>query len=390
MPRIPHVALLIETSRGYGRDLLRGVIRYLGEHGPWSIYFQPHDLSAPPPPWLKNWHGDGILVRIDNRQMARVVRQTRLPAVDLRFSVPGTGLPGVGIDNRAVVQLAFRHLADCGFKQFAFCGLPGKANVWMDLRRELFQEFVRASGHSCHVFETPARARSASWELEQEWIADWISHLPKPIGVMACNDDRGQQVIDACRRVNILVPDEVAVIGVDHDEILCSLSSPPLSSVDINTQQVGYEAAALLDRLMAGEAAPTQWTLLAPRGVVARESTDVLATEDRELAATIRFIRQHACEGLRLKDVVRQISLSRRELERRLRKLLGRSPKEEITRVQIERAKQLLTETNLSAAVIAEKCGFSQPKYFNQVFHAKVGLPPGAYRRSMTKSRGNM
>ena len=382
MRQLPHVALLIETSRGYGRSLLQGVIRYQREHRPWSIYFQPHAFGAPPPSWLKNWHGDGILARIDERTMARAIRRTGLPAVDLRFSVPKLGLPGVGIDNRAVVRLAFEHLANSGFKLFGFCGLPPRRNAWMDLRRDLFQQLVQKADHTCHVFETATRGATSSWEDEQEQIAAWILRLPKPIGIMASNDDRGQQVLDACRRVNVLVPDDVAVIGVDNDEILCNLSSPPLSSVDINTEQVGYEAAALLERMMAGRPGPEKPLLLAPHGVVSRESTNVLATEDRELAAAIRHIRVHACEGLRLKDSAQWANLSRRELERRMRKLLGRSPKAEITRVQLERAKRLLTETDLPAAVIAEKCGFSEPKYFNQVFHTKVGLPPGAYRRS--------
>jgi LacI family transcriptional regulator len=300
----------------------------------------------------------------------------------LRFSVSGLGLPGVGIDNQAVVRLAFEHLATCGFKHFGFCGPPQRRNAWMDLRRELFRRMVHDAGLACHDFETMQGGASNVWEDEQELIATWILKLPKPIGIMASNDDRGQQVLDACRRVNVLVPEDVAVIGVDNDEILCNLSSPPLSSVDINTQQVGYEAAALLERMMAGRSAPERPLLLSPHGVVARESTDVLATEDRELAAAIRHIREHACEGLRLKDAAKWTPLSRRELERRMRKLIGRSPKEEITRVRLERAKLLLTETNLAAAVIAEKCGFEEPKYFSQVFHAKVGLPPGAYRRS--------
>jgi LacI family transcriptional regulator len=381
MPRPPHVALLIETSRAYGRSILQGVVRYLRGHGLWSVYIQPHGLESPPPRWLKGWHGDGILARINDRKMARAVRQTGLPAVDLRFTVPKLGLPAVGIDNRAVVRLAYQHLSDCGFRQVGFCGLPRGRSVWMDLRRDLFRDLAQADGRSCHVFEHPARSASATWEEEQEAIATWVSRLPRPIGVMACNDDRGQQVLDACRRVNVLVPEEVAVIGVDNDEILCSLSSPPLTSVDINTVQVGYEAAALLDRLMAGARPPGEPMLLAPRGVVPRESTDVLATDDRELAAAIRFIREHACGGLRVKELVRKTGLSRRSLERRMEKLLGHSPKEEITRVQIERAKRLLTETDLSAAAVAEKCGYSQPKYFSQVFHARVGLPPGAYRR---------
>jgi LacI family transcriptional regulator len=381
MPRPPHVALLIETSRAYGRSILQGVVRYLHGHGPWSVYIQAHGLESPPPLWLKNWRGDGILARINDRAMARAVRQTGLPAVDLRFTVPKLGLPAVGIDNRAVVRLAYQHLSDCGFRYVAFCGLPRGQSVWMDLRCDLFRDMARADGRPCHVFESPMRKAAVPWEEEQEAIATWVSQLPRPVGVMACNDDRGQQVLDACRRVNALVPEEVAVIGVDNDEILCSLSNPPLTSVDINTIQVGYEAAALLDRMMSGARAPSEPNLLSPRGVIPRESTDVLATDDRELAAAIRFIRDHACRGLRVKELVRKTGMTRRSLERRMDKLLGRSPKDEITRVQIERAKRLLTETDLTAAEIAEKCGYSQPKYFSQVFHARVGLPPGAYRR---------
>jgi LacI family transcriptional regulator len=386
MGKVFHVALLIETSRAYGRGLLEGVIRYLGEHGPWSLYFQPHGLGAPPPRWLRNWHGDGILARIDDRRTAAVIRQTGLPAVDLRFSVRNLGLPGVGIDNRALVQAAFRHLADCGFRRFGFLGLPQGRNTWMDLRRGLFEQLVRASGSECHTFEPRPRREPATWEQEQEQIAAWVLRLPKPVGVMACNDDRGQQLLDACRRVNVAVPEDVAVIGVDNDEILCNLASPPLSSVDVNTRKVGYEAATLLGRMMAGAPAPAEPVLLAPGGVVRRQSTDVLATDDRELAEAIRLIRENACSGLRLKDFERMTSLPRRTLERRTLKLLGRSPKEEITRVQIERAKRLLAETELPVAAVAEKCGFGQPKYFSQVFHERVGIPPSDYRR---ESRGS-
>jgi LacI family transcriptional regulator len=386
MPKIPHVALLIETSRAYGRGLLQGINGYLRDHGPWSIYFQPHGLEMPPPRWLRHWHGDGILARIEDHQMGETIRQTNLPAIDLRYSVPNLGLPHVGLDNKTVVGLAFQHLTDCGFRQFGFCGLSPGQNVWLDLRRSLFDVIVRRSGSACHIFEGPSQSRRATWEDEQEQIAAWIRRLPKPVGVMACNDDRGLQVLDACRRVNIMVPEDVAVIGVDNDEILCSLANPKLSSVDVGTYHVGYTAAALLDRMMAGEPPPKEPVLLAALAVVPRESTNVLATEDRELAEAIRLIRERACEGLRLKDFGRTTSLSRRTLGRRVRALLGRSPKDEITRVQLEKAKSLLAETELPVVAIAERCGFSQPKYFSQVFHAKVGTPPASYRRDTKRS----
>jgi LacI family transcriptional regulator len=382
MAKIPHVALLIETSRAYGRGLLHGINGYLRAHGRWSLYVQTNDLGTPPPQWLRNWNGDGILARIDDRHMAETIRQTGLPAVDLRYSVQNFGFPHVGLDNRVVVGLAFQHLANCGFKQFGFCGLPPGKNFWMDLRRDLFEQVVLESGSACHVFERPWRFESATWDDEQDQIAAWVEHLPKPVGVMACNDEVGLQLLEACRRINVLVPEEVAVIGVDNDEIICNLSNPNLSSVDVNTYNVGYEAAALLDRMIAGEPAVEQPVLLPPGIVVTRESTDVLATEDRELADAIRKIREHACDGLRLKDFTRMTKLSRRTLERRVRTLLGRSPKEEITRVQLESAKKLLMNTNLSVVAVAERCGFSQPKYFSQVFHAKVGLPPTLYGRN--------
>jgi LacI family transcriptional regulator len=385
MPNTPRVALLIETSRAYGRGLLQGVIRYLREHGPWSVYIQPHHLGAPAPSWLKNWDGDGILARIEDRRTADLIRRTGLPAVDLRFTVPDSGFPGVGIDNRAVVRLAFQHLRDGGLQRFAFCTVPRRRNTWMDLRRDLFEDLVRAAGHPCHVHEGLARRGQAAWEEEQGDLTAWVSSLPKPVGVMACNDDRGLQVIDACRRAKVRVPDEVAVIGVDDDEILCNLSNPPLSSVDINAPRIGYEAAALLGRMMAGKAAPAQMVLLAPRGVVARASTDVLATADRELAAAVRFLREHACEGLRLKELPSRTALSGRTLERRVYQLLGRSPKEEMMRIRLERAKQLLTETNLPVSSVAEKCGFSEAKYFSHVFHARLGLTPGQYRHNTQK-----
>lgn len=387
MAKTPHVALFIETSHGYGRALLQGVMQYLHEHGRWSMHFQPHGLEAPTPDWLKAWNGDGILVRVEDRAMARAVHQTGLPAVNLRVPFVEYPLPLVGLDNAAVGNLAFQHLWDRGFKHFAFCGIPRRRYPWMDERRESFEQAVRNSGHRCHTFVSVRRSQgSQDWEQEEKQIANWIAALPKPVGLMAANDERGLEVLEACRRAGARVPDEVAVIGVCNDEFLCNLYNPPMSSISSNAQRIGYEAASLLERLMAGARPPVQPLLLPPGPVVVRQSTDVLATDDRALAGVIRCIREHACAGLRLKEVLRTYPFSRRELERRMRELLGRSPKEEITRVRLDRAKQLLAETNLPATKIAAQCGFSQPKYFSEVFRAKVGLTPGEYRRTTTRA----
>ena len=256
MARLPHVALLIESSREYGRGLLRGVARYHQEHGPWSIYFEPHGLNERPPSWLKHWHGDGILARIDNRRTADLIIATGLPAVDVRGSLDGLPIPFVGIDNRAIAELGFAHLQHCGVQNFAFCGTPRGENPNQDWRCDIFVACVKSMGKECPVCLGASRRRTTvSWEVEQQYIARWLKSLPKPVGVMTCHDDRGHQTLDACRRAGLRVPDDVAVIGVDNDSSLCNLCTPPLSSIDVNPSRVGFEAAALLMKLMRGAAA---------------------------------------------------------------------------------------------------------------------------------------
>jgi LacI family transcriptional regulator len=380
MRPVPHVAVLIETSRAYGRGLLEGMARYVRERGPWSIYFRPHGLGEPPPPWLRGWKGDGILARIDDRRMARAVLATGLPAVDLRGRLPDLGLPRVGVDNRALARMALEHLRERGFRHFAFCGLPRGEHPHMDQRCDDFTRLVREAGCPCAVFPPP-RHRGRSWEQEQQQLAGWLRGLPRPVGIMACNDDRGQQLLDACRRAGVLVPDEAAVISVENDPLLCGLATPPLTSIDVNPQQVGYEAAALLERLMAGRRLPAQGIFLDLCRVVTRQSTDVLALQDPELVKAVRLIRERACEGIGVEDVLAGVCLSRSVLERRFKQVLGRTPKAAILAVQLERARQLLAETDLPLADVARRCGFRSEKYFGDIFHIKTGVRPGAYRR---------
>lgn len=382
--RPPHVALLIETSREYGRRLLRGVTRYLHKHGPWLLLFRPSGLTDLAQTWLREWEGDGLLVRADSAQFLDAVVKTGRPAVELRFAHHHPKVPVVGIDSQAVVELAFRHLWDHGFRHFAFCGLPPRETLWSDIRRKRFEQLAAEAGCPCCVFAAKREARRQTLsEMELTRIADWLASLKKPVGLMACNDDRGQQVLEACRLRGLHVPDEVAVIGVDNDEFLCNLSSPPLSSINVGAERIGYEAAAMLDRLMAGERPPVDSVLLPPLGVVVRRSTDVVASEDRELAKLVRFVRENACRGLRVAEALQRSSLSQSTMQRRFKDLLGRTPKQEILRIQLERAKQLLTETDLTVADIALKCGFSEMKRLSEVFRAEVGVPPLVYRRKV-------
>jgi LacI family transcriptional regulator len=381
MAKTPHVAVLIETSRAYGRGLLEGVARYIREHGPWSVYFKPQGLGEPPPAWLKHWQGDGILARIDDLRLARAVVATKLPAIDLRGRLPDLGLPRVGVDNAGITRLAFQHLRERGYRHFGFCGLRRGEHRHLDERCDDFVRLVEQAGLTCSVFP-PARQRgSPPWEQQQQQMAHWLGELPRPVGIMACNDDRGLQLLDACRRARVAVPEQVAVISVDNDTILCNLATPPLTSIDVNPQRVGYEAAGLLDRLMRGTKPPRDGLFFDLGRVVPRQSTDVLALEDAELVKAMQFIRAHACEGILVDDVLGEVCLSRSVLERRFKKALGRTPKAEILSVQIELAKELLTETDLSLDQVAHKSGFQSAKYFSDIFHAKAGIRPAAFRQ---------
>jgi LacI family transcriptional regulator len=373
------VALLIETSNAYARGLLHGIRAYIREHRSWSIYIGEQRRGEAAPNWLKKWHGDGIIARIESAAIADAVLASGLPAVDVSAARYVPELLYVETDDAAIARLAAEHLLQRGFRHYGYCGDP-RFN-WSNWREENFQRFVKEAGFECSIYRSaPRRRGSATWEQERADLATWIRGLPKPVGVMACYDIRGREVLDVCRQLGVGVPDEVAVIGVDNDELLCDLADPPLSSVIPDTQRTGYEAARLLDLLMAGQSELPTAHLIKPLGIVTRESTDVLATDDGDLSAAVRFIRAHATQGIKVEDVLRAVPLSRRVLESRFQKLLGRTPHEEITRVQIERVKELLTETDLSLAAIAHRTGYRHVEYMSVAFKRETGRPPSEFR----------
>jgi LacI family transcriptional regulator len=368
--------------------LIRGVADYVRRHGPWSIHFTPHGLREPFSAWLRSWDGDGILARIDDRRMARLFRVKKLPLIDLRGRLPDLGIPIVGLDNRPVARLAFEHLRQRGFRHYGFCGMPPGEHVHLDQRREFFVEEVRRAGFHCHVY--PARRMSKAGsrtQSEQDRLEAWLRSLPLPIGMMCCNDDRGRQLLDACRTTNLRVPDQIAVVGVDNDEELCNLSSPALSSVSVNAERIGYAAAEWLDRMMAGRKFPDRDVLFSPTHVVTRQSTDTVAVEDPVLARALQFIRDHSGESIDVDDVVEAAGVSRRFLERLMANRLGRSPNRELIRVRIDRARSILLETDSPMSVVARRCGFRNAKYFGDAFRRVAGMAPGEFRRRAALSQ---
>jgi LacI family transcriptional regulator len=384
--RAPQVALIIETSVVYGRRILAGIARYLRSHHRWSVFIEQHELGTPPPTWLTAGSWDGILSRPTDHAMTQLFRRMRVPVVDLNDLHEDLGLPWVGSDHKAIGQMGASHLVEKGFRHFAFCGFTGE--LWARQRGAGFFNGVRRSAVTTSVYETPWRGPDTPrWDQDIERIVNWIRSLPKPVAIMSCNDVRGLHVLDACSRAGVLVPEEVAVLGVDDEDTMCELCSPPLSSVAPNPEGIGYAAAGLLETLMSGHRPDQARISVSPIRVSCRQSTDTMAVTDWAVASAARYMRELATQGCRVDDVLAKVHMSRAALEKRFRKHLNRSPKQEIRRIRLERIKQLLVETDLTLERIAELSGFEHPEYMSVLFKRETGQTPGRYRNQFKEER---
>jgi LacI family transcriptional regulator len=378
--RRPQVALLIETSNAYSRGLLVGIRAYMREGADWEIHFTEQDRGDEPPPWFHNWRGDGIIARIENQLIEEAVINANLPVVNVSTASLRRNYPTVASSSVGVSRAAAEHLLDRGFQSFGFCG--DCRFDWSFRHEHNFGRYIKAAGFAVDNFDSQP-GDADDWRLEQEKLSQWVRRIVKPAGIFACYDIRGQQLLDVCRQIGIAVPDEVAVIGHHNDELLCELCDPPLSSVIPNSRRAGYEAAKTLDQLMYGTSMIPSTRYVEPIGVCSRRSTDRIVVEDKPIANALRFIRDHACEGIGVEDVLSTVPISRTVLERRFQKLLGRSPYEEILRLRIERVKELLTTTDLAIAEIARQLGFSGVEYLSALFKKKLGVSPREFRRTV-------
>jgi LacI family transcriptional regulator len=381
----PHVALLIETSLASGRDILRGIARYVRQHGQWSLFHAPGGLADAPPTWLERWKGSGIIARISNAKTAAILRKTKLPVVDVLGMMPG--FPLVHVDDAAIARQAFDHFVERGFRHFAFVGArdylcePGQD--WSERRRVAFCAAADAHDEAAGIFQlTEPSFNEMSWEERQDRLAKWLRQLPKPVGLMVCSDQRGLDVLEACHRADVKVPAEIAVVGVDNDKPLCEVCNPPLSSVLPDHVRVGYDAAALLGQLMAGRRPSGGPQFVLPQTVVTRQSSDVLAVDDPTLSAALRVIRERGCEGISVDEIARAVGLSRSILQRKFRLTFGQTVHDHLIAARLKRALELITNTDMPLVEVAERCGFNNQEYMGVVFRKRLGQTPGQYRNS--------
>ncbi|MGH9508022.1 MAG: substrate-binding domain-containing protein [Terriglobales bacterium] len=393
----PQVALLLETSTEYGRGLLRGILRYSRLHGPWTLVMAPGHLdqmSSLERALGRGWKGQGMIGRVRPDDLEGVARTTKVPLVASSLSealpaVAGERYGEIRTDSAQIAAMGLSHLREAGFRRLAYVGF--RDCQWALAREQAFVRLAREAGLECAVHRTPL----ANWMRRPQWLQSWQREQPllvrwlvqltqvtprQPLGLLACNDVCGREVLAACAAAGLRVPDDVAVIGVDNDEMICELASPPLSSLAMGVEAAGYAAASLLDRMMRGQPAAERTVWVRPNRVVVRTSSDVIAQEDELVAAALRLIRERAREPIGVEDVTRGLQVSRRTLERRFQATVGRTVLEEITRCHIQRAKQLLQETDLPAYRIAAAAGFGSQKAFQRAFEREAGMTPGQYR----------
>jgi LacI family transcriptional regulator len=369
MSETVRVGMVIDPVGGYGRGVIRGIVAFARERPEWMIEIEPR-WAFDKPLAVEDWNVDGMIVQVHSREFEQQILDRGILATNVSNFVADLQLPTVVPDDLAIGRLAAEYLRAKGLSSFAFFGAV--TTEFAILRRRSFEETLAAicPGHKY------AAADSYGADL-----ALWINSLPKPVGILGGNDDAAHHLLNICRRSNIRVPDSVAVLGVDDDELLNALVTPSLSSIRLSTERIGYEAASMLDRMIRGEALPgsTRERVL-PLNVVTRGSTDLLAVADAEVAAALKFIRESAAAPIGVQDVSNSVAISRRSLERRFKASLGRGVLSEILRVHIDRAKRLLAETDLPMPKVARDSGFPNATRLGIVFRRLEAMTPSDYR----------
>lgn len=377
--------LVFNANKVYDRQVIEGIGEYLqAAQCDWDVYFEDDfrfRLDA-----LKHWKGDGIIADFDNPEVEEILKDTSIPTVAVGGSYlhkkDYPRLPYVATDNAALVRCAYQHLKRKGLPEFAFYGMPSTIySRWASEREHAFVEQVRSDGFEPHVHQGFCTSAEV-WETAQHELETWLNELPKPIGIIAVTDSRARHLLQVCDHLNILVPEQVAIVGIDNENMARYLNRTALSSVEQGSKQMGYEAAKMLHRMLQGYSAENSLVVVDPTGVAERQSSDYRALHDPYVIQAMHFIRHNACRGVKVAQVVDYIGISRTNLETRFIDEIGCSMHEQLHMTKFYRACELITSTDLPFDEIARTCGYPSVQYMYTVSRKNLGMTPGEYRVS--------
>jgi LacI family transcriptional regulator len=383
MKKKKRILLVVETSRSHGRRILEGIAAFVRERTDWQIFFEDRSVLQKPSKWFSTWQGDGIITRTADRLTGSILREKGIPLVEL-LSNSNFKLD-ISENYDYLGELAVNHFWDRGFRNFAF--FRADNTDWSQYRGNAFADKLLQKGNiMCHFCPLPDQKIKDHFLdglicSADTLLGEWLLSLPKPVAILAAIDIHAFYILEACQNVGIAVPEEAAILGCGNDELVCSLLSPQLSSIDLNSQMFGYTAAQLLEEKMNHPKKVFSPIMINPSHVVVRQSTDIIAINDPDVAQALRFIRDHFMEPINIAEIANSVTLSLRTLQRRFHHWLGRSPEAELTRVRLEHAKFLLRDTNLPVTSIGHRIGLSPPQYFMRVFRREIGMTPQQYRQ---------
>lgn len=379
------ILLLVETSRVFGREIIRGVTRFAVEDGSWALFLEDRGLVQKSGLRTHRFTYDGVIARTADEKSGKLIRQYNLPVVELL---------GDSLKNRseiltsatAVGRMASCHFRDRGLRHFAFFSL---GHCWWSSEfSEEYERRLNEDGFSCEICPFSRKKNDVSLpvslsEGDEERIVKWIFSLPKPVGIFCPSDSHALFLINLCGVAEIKVPQEVAILGVENNETLCNAVSPALSSIAVNGLEIGYRAALLLRQKISGDKLPPLPIRIPPIQVVSRQSTDLVAISDPDISGAVQFIRDHVSDRITVDHVADHVGLSHRTLLRRFTETIGHSPEAEILKTRMDRAKLLLRKTDMTVSAIARSIGYLTSEYFIRAFRRECGMTPKKFRDSI-------
>ncbi len=373
------------------QGIMGGITEYMRNNTDWQLIVWP-DSSFESLEFLKRRGCKGAFVSVQTSTKAQQLLKLGIPVIALNTMQDMLNLPYISADSEWVSRMAFEYLAAKHFSHLGFFGLAQAR--WSRERLHHFSRFAAHAGHTVRVFECEQAAIADEIPFAKLWInmvlnegqqdlVNWLRDLPKPAAILASCDILACHLCNVAREAGLAVPDDIAILGVNDDQALCNLCDPPLSSITFDFKKAGIEAAELMSRLISGQDEPQgQWIRIQPAYVKSRRSTDIFAIDDADVIAALKFIRQHAHKPLQVDDVAHAVCVSRRSLQMKFQKSLGRSVHDQIVLAHFETAKALLIDTNLPIDEIAVRSGFHYTTNMRRVFKERTGLLPHKYRHA--------